>query len=307
MVRPACFGMNPETAIDNVFQKSCLNPDLNVSNEALKEFETYVLKLIDIGINVIVVNDTKLPIKPDAIFPNNWFTTHTDGKVFFYPMKAKNRRLERQNPVLIQLEKYFNITNTIDLTEKEKENIYLEGSGSIIFNRLNNTCYACLSKRTNKNLFIEHANRLGLKHISFSAEDINGNVIYHTNVMMSVTSKFVIICLESIKDKQEQMTLKEHFRLIGLDIIEVTYDQMNMFCCNVLEVQNKNRQLYLTMSERAFKAFTQVQINQISLTHSILHSPLYTIEDIGGGGSRCMMAEVYLSKKRITPQVTTDS
>lgn len=297
MVRPAHFGVNSETALDNAFQKQLRDNELKIQRKAQEEFELYSIKLKNAGVNILIVNDTDSPIKPDAIFPNNWFSTHSDGSFYLYPMKAKNRRLERKNPVLEILEKDFKILTITDLTNSEDDNLYLEGTGSLIFNHIHKLCYACISKRTDKDLFIDHCKRLGYTPIAFNSVDLNGDEIYHTNVMMSVTSEFTVICLESIKSVQEREDLLNHFKSYGQDIIEVSYEQMNNFCCNVLEVQNEEGKLILSMSERAYKTYTPEQIKKIQKTHTIIHSPLYTIEDIGGGGSRCMMAEIFLPLK----------
>ncbi len=297
MVRPAHFGFNSETALDNTFQKRHQESELSIQRKAQEEFELYSIKLKNAGVNILIVNDLDSPVKPDAIFPNNWFSTHPDGSVYLYPMKTNNRRLERQNPVLATLEKKFNVLTITDLTNSEEDDLFLEGTGSLIFNHIHKLCYACISKRTDKDLFIDHCKRLGYTPIAFNSVDLNGDEIYHTNVMMSVTSEFTIICLESIKSVQEREDLLNHFKSYGQDIVKVSYEQMNNFCCNVLELQDSEGKLILSMSERAFNSFTHEQKNKIQKTHKILHSPLYTIEDIGGGGSRCMMAEIFLSPK----------
>jgi hypothetical protein len=297
MVRPANFGVNPETAIDNAFQHPTHKSELEIKRKAQEEFELYTIKLKQAGVNVIIINDSQSPIKPDAIFPNNWFSAHSDGTVFLYPMKAINRRLERSNPVIATIEQNFQINSIVDLTETEKENLFLEGTGSIIFNHIHKVAYACISKRTNKDLFLDFCKRIGYMPITFSSVDVEGVEIYHTNVMMSVTTEFTIVCLESIKDKREKEELINNLKSFGQEIIEVSYQQMNNFCCNVLEVQDKQGKLYLTMSERAYNTFTPEQKSIIKRTHGLIYSPLYTIEDIGGGGSRCMMAEIYLPAK----------
>lgn len=297
MVRPASFGLNIQTVEDNKFQKKLNLSELEVLRKALEEFELYTIKLKESGIDVIIVNDTKEPIKPDAIYPNNWFSTHSDGKVFLYPMKALNRRFERHNPVIEHLNSIFDFKSIIDLTNTEENEQFLEGTGSIVFNHIHKIAYASISKRTDKDLFLDFCKRIHYTPITFNSYDKNGDEIYHTNVMMSVTSEFTIICLESISDIRQKEELQNHLNSFAQNIIDVTYEQMEQFCCNVLEVQNESGKVFLTMSERAYNSFSQAQKNVILKTHSIIHSPLYTIEDIGGGGSRCMMAEIYLPKK----------
>lgn len=298
MVRPANFGSNFETVKDNVFQgKTNLTPR-QIQLKAQEEFELYTLKLKAAGVNVHIIQDGKDPKKPDAIFPNNWFSTHKNGHVYLYPMKAHNRRLERENSVLEYLQEHFTVASVVDLTNSEINDLFLEGTGSIIFNHPQKIAYACISQRTDKDLFLDHCHRLGYTPISFNSTDNDAKEIYHTNVMMSVCSNFIIICLETVRDKLEKDQLLNHFNSIKQVVIDISYEQMLNFCCNVLELQNKEGDLLLSMSSRAFNSLTAAQKSIISSTHKIVHSPLETIENIGGGGSRCMMAEVFLEPKK---------
>lgn len=300
MVRPASFSFNKDTAVDNEFQ------DMNLSLEedtteyeesALKEFDHYVATLRANSIDVTVVDDTPFPKKPDSQFPNNWFTTHINGNIYLYPLRPKNRRPEKRQDIIELLEMCFHVSKVNDLSDYEKEDIFLEGTGSIIFDRVNKIGYACLSGRTNKMLFEHHMKELGYDAISFQSVDENNIPIYHTNVMLSIASDFVVICGASIKDEKEKEQLWEKFKETGKEIIDVSFDQLKDFTCNVLEVTDLKGNKHLTMSSRAYHSFTDKQKAIIESYANIIHSPIDTIENVCGGGTRCMMAEVYLAEQ----------
>lgn len=292
MIRPYAFGKNIETSKDNKFQqKTNLNLD-EIKEQAHTEFDNYVNLLKQSGINVIVLEDSPSPVKPDAIFPNNWFSTTHSGKFILYPMKAEKRRVERENNVFELLQKEFDINETIDFSHYEKEHIFLEGTGSIVFDHQNDLAFMSLSDRTHKKLGHEVMEKLNKTAIFFEAHDRNGFPIYHTNVVMSVTSDFIIICLDAISSNKD--LLLKNLKSTNKKIIEISFDQMENFCGNILEVTG--RQKNITMSTKSFKAFSEKQIKLMQEKAHIIHSPLDTIESVGGGGSRCMMAEIFLSK-----------
>lgn len=298
MIRPKNFGLNLETANDNGFQ----NKETSLSTHevqalAVKEFDRFVAKLQGAGVTVQVIEDTDDPVLHDSIFPNNWFSTHADGSLVIYPMKAKNRRLEKFGQALPFLLENYKISHQYDLAIEEAEDVFLEGTGSMIFDRVNQIAYAGISERTNRHLFHEFCNKMQLTPVEFHPVDENAKPIYHTNVMLSITSDMAIICLESIKNQEERTLLLEQFERTNKTVIDVSYQQMRHFCCNVLEVTALNGEKLLTMSTKAFKAFGPEQIQHIEKYCKIIHSDLHTIEDIGGGGSRCMMAEIYLVPK----------
>lgn len=298
MVRPASFQFNYETAVSNAFQKSLdgLTED-EIKQKAIEEFDAYVTKLRANNINVIVIQDTKTPAKPDAIFPNNWISMHENGNVFLFPMNTENRRLEVRPEIIDELRTSFTINNVNDLTAAVNNNIFLEGTGSIIFDHLHEIAYACLSPRTDKNLFIDYCKTIGYEAVHFTSADENDNLVYHTNVMLTIGDTFAVICLESIKDKNEQTYVKEKLANTGHEIIDITFAQMNAFAGNMLQVQNRDGKTFLVMSETSFKSLTDEQIAQIENHTSILHVSIPTIETIGGGSARCMLAEIYLEEK----------
>lgn len=293
MIRPVAFTFNDQTATSNSFQKQ-EEANSETQNLALIEFDTLVNKLMNVGVSVTVINDTIEPHKPDSIFPNNWISFHPKGEIAVYPMMAPNRRLERRFDILDQLGNTFELNEIHDFTASENENKFLEGTGSMVLDRENKICYACISPRTDLSLLEKFCAKLNYQLIHFIANDILGNAIYHTNVVMSVTSNFIIICSECIYNKVE---LTQILTSTNKQIIEISLAQMNQFAGNVLEVLGTGTKKYLVMSEQAFKAFTPAQIQTIEKYCSILHSPLYTIESNGGGSARCMMAEVFLKLK----------
>jgi hypothetical protein len=293
MIRPVAFTFNAQTASNNSFQ----NP--NVANSqtqtlALQEFDEFVKKLTDVGVNVTVINDTLEPHTPDSIFPNNWISFHNNGLIAVYPMFASNRRAERRFDVLDKLGDLYNLDEIQDYTASEKDNQFLEGTGSMVLDRENKICYACLSPRTDKSLLERFCNDFGYSLVHFIAYDANGNAIYHTNVVMSVTSNFMIICTECIPNKAEVAAILASTKK---QVIEISLAQLNQFAGNVLEVLGAVNKKYLVMSEQAFKAYNQDQIAEIEKYNEILHAPLYNIESNGGGSARCMMAEIFLTPK----------
>lgn len=294
MIRPVAFGFNPQTE-GNTFQHHAEAE--NIQEKALAEFNAFVNKLRLNHINVIVIEDTLKPHTPDSIFPNNWVSFHNDGSVYVYPMQAENRRMERRDDILDMLSTQFNITEINDLTFTEDRGEYLEGTGSMVLDRENKIAYACLSIRTNPKVLDVFCRESGYTPITFRAFDQNNTAIYHTNVMMCVAEKFVVICLESISDLTKRNELITSFTKTGKEIIEIGFAQMNNFAGNMLEVKNTLNQTFLVMSESAKDSLSAFQIAQINKYAEILASPIPTIEKIGGGSARCMMAEIHLEKR----------
>ena len=298
MIRPASFGYNPETAASNAFQSSegAENKE-EIQTQALAEFDAFVEKLRSVGIDVIVVEDLPDPVTPDAVFPNNWISFHTNGTVVTYPMYAPTRRHERRGDVFNILAKDFDILHRIDFSGNEAQNRFLEGTGSIVMDRANRLAYACKSPRTDVGLLEEFCEWADYEKVQFDAVDAEGQDIYHTNVMMAMGDDFVVICMDTIRDEQERAQLEYYFRETEKEIINISLEQMNQFAGNMLQVENKEGKTYLVMSEQAFKSLHTEQISHIERHTTILHSPLYTIEKYGGGSARCMLAEVFLPKK----------
>ncbi|MFV0530881.1 MAG: citrulline utilization hydrolase CtlX [Flavobacteriales bacterium] len=301
MIQPVSFRYNEQTAVNNYYQKTLENLTAdNAQERALKEFNDFTAKLIDKGINVITVKDTQTPDTPDSIFPNNWISFHENGSVGLYPMYAKNRRLERREDILEHLEKEgFIIHDIIDYTQAEEENIFLEGTGSMILDRENRKAYLAVSPRSDESLFIEFCEDFEFTPIIFKSYQTVKNhreLIYHTNVMMCVGDQYVVICLDSIDDKKEKQLVINSLQEDRKEIIAITEEQVNQFAGNMLQVQGSDSK-YLVMSESAYNSLTKEQRKTIEKYNPILHSDLSVIETCGGGSARCMMAEVFLPRK----------
>ena len=299
MIRPIGFRMNEQTAVNNYYQKVLDNLlPASVNKKAQEEFDQYADKLSSYGINVVVVSDTKEFDTPDSIFPNNWISFHQDGTVGLYPMFAENRRLERREDVLDELEsKGFLINDIIDYTSAEEDDVFLEGTGSLLLDRVNRKAYCALSPRADEDLVIEFCEDFEYTPVIFTAnQTVNGRreAIYHTNVMMCLAETFAVICLDSIDDKKERKNVLKHLKEDGKQVIDITENQVNNFAGNMLQVRGKENQLFLVMSQAAYDSLTKQQIVQIEKHCPIISSSLDTIEACGGGSARCMMAEVFL-------------
>ncbi|SDB66969.1 hypothetical protein SAMN03097699_3313 [Flavobacteriaceae bacterium MAR_2010_188] len=301
MIRPVGFRMNEQTAVNNFFQEDIDIKNTEINLQAQKEFDQFVSKLQDKGINVIVEEDDKLMDTPDSIFPNNWVSFHSNGDVAIYPMFAENRRKERRDEVFIRIEKEgFLINNIIDYTSAEEEGVFLEGTGSLLLDRINMKAYCALSARADEELFIEFCEDFDYFPVVFTAyQTAEGKrlPIYHTNVMMCLTADLAVICLSTIDDKKERKNVVNHLKQDGKEIIEITEEQMHHFAGNMLEVLGKDGKKIMVMSKAAFTSLNGNQIKSIQKYCEILYSDINTIETCGGGSVRCMMAEVFLPKK----------
>lgn len=297
MIRPVDFQMNTETAVNNYFQKKLeLSPE-KINQKALQEFDNFVKILRDADINVFVFDDLAENQTPDSIFPNNWVSFHENGNIALYPMFAENRRRERRTELLAELEEEgFVFEQVFDYTSAELEGIFLEGTGSLILDRLNKKAYCALSPRANEQLLIEFCEDFEYMPIPFFANQTSGGKrlpIYHTNVMMCIAEKLAVVCFETIDDKKEQKLMTKSLKEDGKTIISITEDQMNAFAGNMLQVDSNSGRSYLVMSTTAYNSLTNDQIESIESHLKILHSPLNTIETLGGGSARCMMAEIF--------------
>ncbi len=295
MVRPANFGYNEQTAASNAFQQqdNTLTPEA-IQNQALAEFDQFVEKLQAAGVNIIVIEDTPQPKKTDAIFPNNWVTFHANGRIITYPMYAPVRRLERREEVVRQLMQQFGFQDWVHLENAEADNLFLEGTGSMILDRTNRLAYACISPRTDVALLRSFCEIAGYEPVAFRAVDGNGQDIYHTNVMMALGTAFVVICIDTVLDSSERTLLLEKFRQTDKEVVNITVAQMQAFAGNMLQVQTNMGEPLLVMSEQAYLSLTKEQIEQLKRHTNLLYSSLYTIEKYGGGSARCMMAEVFV-------------
>ena len=301
MIRPVAFRMNEQTAVNNYYQKILdgLSPE-TVNAKAQQEFDTFVTKLRKVGVNVTVVNDTLEPNTPDSIFPNNWISFHESGDVVLYPMFAENRRAERREDILDILEDDgFIVKEIMDYTSAEDDTIFLEGTGSLLLDRENGKAYCALSPRAEEELMIEFCEDFEFTPVIFEAfQTVNGKreLIYHTNVMMTLGDTFAVLCADCIDDKKERKMVLDSLRGDDKEIILITEEQVNNFAGNMLEVKGKNDERFLVMSESAYKSLTKKQISQLEAHLEIIHSSLDTIEACGGGSARCMMAEIFLPK-----------
>lgn len=300
MVRPANFAFNEETAASNAFQSR--DGKLNAAEmreRAMQEFDAFVAQLRGAGVNIIVGQDTASPVKPDAVFPNNWVTFHQEGFIVTYPMFAPTRRLERSDEIIkTVLEQGFRSEQRLSFENNEQKNLFLEGTGSIIFDHQHRLAYACLSPRTDATLLEELCKAIGYQKVVFHSVDGHGQDIYHTNVMMALGESFVVICLETVQDQTERKMLEEKFEETGKKIVDISLAQMNSFAGNMLQVRNTTGQTILVMSSQAYRALRPDQIQLLESHTRLLHAPIDTIETYGGGSARCMMAEVFLPAEK---------
>ena len=295
MVRPYQFYFNQQTAANNFFQS---NINIENANElAIAEFDVMVAQLRAHQIKVNVVQDTKDPSTPDAIFPNNWISTHAGGTLCLYPMYAENRRAERKSTVLDFLYSNYKIQNVLDLTDLEKEGKFLEGTGSMVLDHQNKIAYGCLSERLDKEAFTNWCDKMQFNPITFKAVDDKAQPIYHTNVLMCMGNQFVVICLESIPNELEKQMLLESFLQTNKEVITISQDQLNHFAGNMLQVFDMHEKPHLIMSEQAHASLHPAQIKSLEKYNPILPISIPTIEALGGGSTRCMMAEIHLINK----------
>lgn len=312
MIRPLRFKANPLTAASNAFQINSTAPSADntvtlddeernraeVLAAAQAEFDQLVQKLRDAGVRVCQVDDTPEPEKPDSVFPNNWITTHADGSVVLYPMLARNRRIERRPDLISQLgdEFGYSVESIIDFSPYELQNRILEGTGSMILDRVNQIVYACRSPRTHPEVLDEFCYRFDYRPVVFDSVDRGGVAIYHTNVMMALGTKFAVVCAASLRDDSDRAELLSSLADTGHDIIDIDYTQLENFAGNMLELQGKDG-LLVVMSQRAYDSLREDQREALSKHAQIISSPINTLEDHGGGSVRCMLAEIYLPQK----------
>ncbi|PTM10503.1 MAG: amidinotransferase [Bacteroidetes bacterium] len=301
MVRPTSFRANEQTAVNNHYQKEMNDvAQATLEEKAQEEFDIFVEKLRGIGVNIVVFDAKDGLDTPDSQFPNNWISFHENGVVGLYPMFAENRRSERREAVLDQLEtEGFQIKNIVDYTSAEEEQLFLEGTGSLLLDRVNRKAYCALSQRADEDLFIEFCEDFEFTPIVFTAnQTVDGKrtPIYHTNVMMCLGETFAVICLSCIDDKKERKNVIKHLKEDGKEIIDITEKQVNNFAGNMLQVKGKDDKRYLIMSQAAYDVLTPSQIKTLETHTEIVSSSLNIIEACGGGSARCMMAEVFLPK-----------
>lgn len=296
MVRPAMFYANDQTIESNEFQQVIQGQSVEkITQLVQREFDAFVELLQQAGVDVIVFDDTIAPETPDALFPNNWVSFHKNGQVFLYPMMAPNRQLERRPELLDALEKVFGISERVDLSYFENHHLYLEGTGSMVLDRTNKVAYACLSPRTDLSVLTAFGEKSGYTIEAFHAVNVSGKAIYHTNVMMCVGDTFAVVCKDSISAVQERERVCERLQESGREVIAISFEQMNRFAGNMLQVLSKDGAKLLVMSKNAFESLDSVQLEQLKRhNQQILTPDLSLIEMLGGGSARCMMAEIFL-------------
>lgn len=299
MIRPVRFGFNEQTAESNAFQDVTLAAQTKdvAQEDALREFDEMVRQLRAIGVEVMVYDDTADPYTPDSIFPNNWVSFHASGTVVLYPMQAENRRLERRPDIINDLAERFHVSKIVDLTHFEQEGKFLEGTGSLILDRMHRVAFACLSPRTHPDVLAEFNRQTGYRTVSFRAADAAGRAIYHTNVLMCIAETFAVVCLAAITDPDERLMVRQELEGLNKRIIDLSLEQMTSFAGNMLQVLTQKGQKLLIMSTHAFESLTAKQIDLLDDYATLFHFDLSMIEGNGGGSARCMMAEVHLPLK----------
>ena len=298
MIRPSAFGANEETATTNFFQSTGTQVDTpSIQQTALKEFDNMVELLRKNGINVLVIDDTPTPVKPSAVFPNNWLGTSPEGIVSVFPMYAPNRRPEKRDDILKMLAEKFVVKDLQDWSEFEVEGKFLEGTGSMVTDYENKVIYACYSPRTDISVLERFANANKYTAIIFFAADKNGQAVYHTNVAMTLAEDFAILCEEAIEEEWELIAIRQLLESSGHDVIRITKDQMHCFAGNMLQVKNNQEKKFLVMSQTAFDSLNEEQKEDLSARNKLLPVPIPVIEQTEGGSARCMMAEIFLEKK----------
>ena len=297
MIRPAAFGFNAETAVNNYFQKDNPADKKTIHRNALKEFDAMVTLLKESGIDVLVIDDTTEPVKPSAVFPNNWLSTSPDGNLFIYPMYAANRRTEKRDDILKLIAEKFKVADVQDWTELEVEGRFLEGTGSMVMDHDNKLIYASISERTNPAALEKFVTANDYSAVVFIARDKNGNPVYHTNVVMALGEKFCVLCEEAIEEEWELIAIKQLLESTEHEIIPITREQMYSFAGNMLEVKTNADENILILSQTAFNVLTGAQKQKLGSYDKLLPIAIPTIEAVEGGSVRCMMAEIFLPKR----------
>lgn len=298
MIRPAAFRSNPETAASNAFQDPDAMPASQAADEALAEFDAAVQVLRQAGVEVCVVDDTEQPSKPDAVFPNNWLTTHADGTVVLYPMMAPSRRTEVRRDVVDQLGSKFGFTvrRVLDLSARADDGRYLEGTGSMVLDRRACVAYACRSPRTDEPVLHEFCTAMGFRPFLFDAVDADGVPVYHTNVLMWIGGDIAAACLDALPDCDERASLGASLQQGGRALIELDLSQMSAFAGNALELRDAEGRAVIAMSETAHAAMTPSQLEKLHAHAKIVTVAVPSIERNAGGSIRCMLAEIFLPR-----------
>jgi hypothetical protein len=300
MIRPARFESNPQTAASNRFQRKTDASPEEQQQSALAQFDDLVSDLRANGIEAIIVEDTSEPHTPDSVFPNNWVSFHADGRVVLYPMEADNRRTERRMDIVESLDTThgFQVSEIVDLSHHEEAGHFLEGTGSMVLDRVNRIAYACLSSRTQLDVLGDFAQRLEYDVVAFDAVDREGVPIYHTNVLMNVGEKLAVICDGAIARDDQRAAVLQRLQETGHDVVSLNYDQLDAFAGNMLELRNKDGDRMLAMSQQAYDSLDKKQRCKLQDNGSVITTAIDDIENSAGGSVRCMLAEIHLPRAR---------
>lgn len=299
MIKPVKFGYNEETAISNAFQQKEALATEQIQSQAAQEFDEFVALLRQHQIEVLVFEDILDPHTPDAVFPNNWISSHEDGTVILYPMMAANRRLERRKDIIDSLQNiyHFNVNQIVDYSHHEQQGRYLEGTGSVVFDYANGVAYANISDRTERSILEELCEMLQYEMIDFRAVDKQGKDIYHTNVVMCIGEAFATICLQAIPEETERQRVKDKLLSGGHEIVDINYEQLYAFAGNMLQVRNTNDEKFIILSRAAYQQLSDEQLDVLASNGKLLPVGIPTIEKFGGGSVRCMVAAIHLPKR----------
>jgi hypothetical protein len=294
LVRPASFGFNPETAASNAFANAAGE---NAAVAVLREFDAVAQRLIGAGVEVLVLEDAPDPPKPDAIFPNNWVSFHADGTMVLYPMESPTRRREREPERLATLlrESGFDIRRTVDLSHHERHGRFLEGTGSLVLDRPGRRAFANLSPRTDPHVIADFDDRMDYATLLFDARDRSGRPIYHTNVLLSLGARFAVICAEAVAEEYRAVLIDE-IEAAGRTVIEVDFEQLRSFACNVIELESNRGDPVIAISAAARGSLRPDQLKRLESFGELLDVPIPTIESVGGGSIRCMIADIHLPR-----------
>jgi len=296
MVRPACFQANPHTLSSNAFQGNVTESSDVLRRRATEEFDAMVDALRACGVRPLIFTDTAEPEKPDAVFPNNWISTHADGTVILYPMETPSRRAERRADIVVSLSEQhgFAIRRVVDLTDLEHRGLFLEGTGSLVLDRVERLAYVGWSSRTHAAALAAFTAETGYAALSFHTADASGRPVYHTNVMMSIGSRYALICAEAIADAEVRVKVLRRLQDSGRALVEISLQQMSAFAGNLLEIDLGTEGPLIAMSNSAFAALSADQRGTLEGCGRLLPIPIETIETVGGGSVRCMIAEIFL-------------
>ncbi|HZD54389.1 MAG TPA: arginine deiminase-related protein [Woeseiaceae bacterium] len=296
MIRPVRFESNSQTAASNRFQGKTGRTSDELQAGALGEFERLRQALEAAGVRVLVFDDVAEPHTPDAVFPNNWVSFHSDGTVVLYPMEAENRRLERREDIVEALPSKhgFLVREIVDLTHHEAEGHYLEGTGSLVLDRVNHVAYACLSSRTHLDPLGELAQRLDYDVVTFDAVDRNGAPIYHTNVLMNIGEELAVACAQAIPRETQRAAVIDRLEQSGRRVMQISYAQLHAFAGNMLELRSRSGKRVVALSQQALDSLTAEQRDLLNANGDIVAVPIDVIEASAGGSVRCMLAEIHL-------------